>query len=120
MYLSKYNTNEFIPLTREELFMNWTTYLKNVVKSRHNLITQNIQLSRYISDLHAQHAREIAEIRADNYKVEYDLRERIDDLRKQNKDCVENVLIHANEKRSLLNFIMKMKTKELKDEQTTP
>ena len=96
--------------------MNWTTYLKNVVKSRSNLVTQNIQLSRYISDLHAQHAKEIAEIRAHNYKVEYDLHERIDDLRKQNKDCVENVLIHVNEKRGLINLLKKMKTKEIKND----
>lgn len=38
---------------------NWITYLKNIVKARHNLIVENMQLKRYISDMHARHNEEM-------------------------------------------------------------
>jgi hypothetical protein len=96
--------------------MNWTTYIKNIVKSRSNLVTRNIQLSEYIADMHVQHAMEIVEIRADRFLAEHDLHERIDELEKKNADCVENMLIHVNEKRGLINLLKKMQTRGNKND----
>lgn len=115
----KYNINEFIPLTREEFLMNWPTYLKNIFKSRSNLVTKNIQLSEYIADMHVEHAVAMITQRSQTEtaltKEIEALNKRIADLEKLNKDCIENMLIHANEKRSLINLLNKMQKERNKN-----
>jgi hypothetical protein len=74
--------------------MNWFSYLRNIIKSKHKLIMAYIDLSNYICEMHA------------DYKDKLDAQDaHIELLKTYNDLATQNMLIHANEKRKLIKLL---------------
>lgn len=106
--------------------MNYLKYIRNMIKAKHVLVKQYDDLSKLTSELHIQLAAQTSELKTykenkDAYIQQFDkyLRdieqkdELIQRLEEQNKKDNQQILIHANEKRSLI-ALLRTKQSEIK------
>ena len=97
--------------------MNYLKYIRNMIKAKHVLVKQYDDLSALVPELQIEntHQKMTIEVyeknRAKLYghfeKHEERLRQRIEFLEEQSKKDNQQMLIHANEKRSLIALLKK-------------